>query len=213
MQRTTCFEQMFAANQHGAELSCTKCALRFHYVPRQGARMASVSTPSEETVNEALKCLSQLRDNDHTAKTARTIRSDVEGRKLRKKKPQSQTTTEYNPVHNSGAGPLASAYSTSTPRQQEPEGNPQDSHVIRRWRLLIVSLLQEERMMERQGELAKDGRGCMPVKTLSSRIERKLQHRWLILVSWPLYKKLLDAGRSERSDLTKSVAQKLTSFT
>ena len=64
--------------------------------------MDSVSTQSVATATDAFKHLSQLRDNDYTAKTMRTMISDVEGRKPRKKKPQSQGTIVYNTMHNSG---------------------------------------------------------------------------------------------------------------
>ena len=51
-------------------ISCTKCALSLHHVPRHSARMTSVSTPSSASVQEALlKRMSLLRDNDFTAKT------------------------------------------------------------------------------------------------------------------------------------------------
>ena len=39
-------EQSYTANQHGAWISCARCALRLHYIPRHTARMTSVSTPS-----------------------------------------------------------------------------------------------------------------------------------------------------------------------
>ena len=40
-------EQSYTANQHGAWISCARCAL--HYIPRHTARMTSVSTPSSDT--------------------------------------------------------------------------------------------------------------------------------------------------------------------
>ena len=93
-------EQSYTANQHGAWISCARCALRLHYIPRHTARMTSVSTPS--SVHEALKRMSLLRDNDFTAKAVRDMIPEVEGRKPRKKKPTPQTTIVYNTVYNSG---------------------------------------------------------------------------------------------------------------
>ena len=69
-------EQSYTANQHGARSSCVKCVLRLQCVPRHNARMTSVSTPS----------LSLLRDNDFTAKAVKTMISEVEGRKPRRRK-------------------------------------------------------------------------------------------------------------------------------
>ena len=45
-------EQSYTANQHGACISCAKCALRLQYIPRHTARMTSVSTPSSASVQE-----------------------------------------------------------------------------------------------------------------------------------------------------------------
>ena len=89
-------EQSYTANQHGAWISCARCALRLHYIPRHTARMTSVSTPSSASVQEALKRMSLLRDNDFTAKAVRDMIAEVEGRKPRKKKPTPQTTIVYN---------------------------------------------------------------------------------------------------------------------
>ena len=91
-------EQSYTANQHGAWISCARCAQGLHYIPRHTARMTSVSTPSSASVQEALKRLSLLRDTDFTAKAVRDMIAEVEGRKPRKKKPTPQTTTVYNTV-------------------------------------------------------------------------------------------------------------------
>ena len=90
--------------QHGAWISSARCALRLHYIPRHTARMTSVSTPSSASVQEALKRMSFLRDNDFTAKAVRDMIAEVEGRKPRKKKPTPQTTIVYNTVYNSELG-------------------------------------------------------------------------------------------------------------
>ena len=101
-------EQSDTANQHGAWISCATCALRLHHVPRHSARMTSVSTPSSASVQEALKRMSLLRDNDFTAKAVRTMISEVEGRKPRKKEAPPQTTpctiSEQHPVRQSARG-------------------------------------------------------------------------------------------------------------
>ena len=107
-------EQSYTANQHGAWISCARCALRLHYIPRHTARMTSVSTPSSASVQEALKRMSLLRDNDFTAKAVRDMIAEVEGRKPRKKKPTPQTTIVYNTVYNSGAASSATI-SSGTP--------------------------------------------------------------------------------------------------
>ena len=51
-------EQSYTANQHGAWITCARCALRLHYIPRHTARMTSVSTPSSVSVQQALKRMS-----------------------------------------------------------------------------------------------------------------------------------------------------------
>ena len=111
-------EQSYTANQHGAWISCARCALRLHYVPRHTARMTSDSTPSSASVQEALKRMSLLRDNDFTAKAVRDMIAEVEGRKPRKKKATPQTTIVYNTVYNSGAASSATI-SSGTPVRRE----------------------------------------------------------------------------------------------
>ena len=91
-------EQSYTANQHGAWISCARCAFCLHYIPRHTARMTSVSTPSSASVQEALKRMSLLRDNDFTAKAVRDMIAEVDGRKPRKKKATPQTTIVYNTV-------------------------------------------------------------------------------------------------------------------
>ena len=100
--------------QHGAWISCARCALRLHYIPRHTARLMSVSTPSSASMQEALKRMSLLRDNDFTANAVRDMIADVEGRKPRKKKAPPQPTIVYNTVYNSGA---ASSATISSRRQ------------------------------------------------------------------------------------------------
>ena len=119
-------EQSYTANQHGAWISCARCALR------HTARMTSVSTPSLASVQEALKRTSLSRDNDFTAKAARDMIAEVEGRKPRKKKPTSQTTIVYNTVYNSRAASSATI-SSETPvlRDISTPPSPQSSPTTR----------------------------------------------------------------------------------
>ena len=85
-------EQSYKACHHGAWLSCKKMcstpSLRAEARRSDGFRLTTIG----DDVNEALKRLSQLRDNDCT------VISDVEGRKPRKKKRHSQTKIVYNTV-------------------------------------------------------------------------------------------------------------------
>ena len=74
-------EQSYTANQHGAWISCARCALRLHYIPRHTARMTSVSTPSSASVQEALKRMSLWRDNDFTTKAVKGHDCRGRGRK------------------------------------------------------------------------------------------------------------------------------------
>ena len=85
-------EQCCIVNQHKARISCARCALRLHFVLRHSARMTSVSAPFSASVHETLEQMSLLRDNDFTAKAARTMISEVEGRKPRKMKTPPQPT-------------------------------------------------------------------------------------------------------------------------
>ena len=166
-------EQSYTANQHGAWISCARCARRLHYIPRHTARMTSVSTPSSASVQETLKRMSLLRDNDITAKAVRDTNAEVEGRKLRKKKPTPQTTIVYNTVYTSGAASSA-MISSGTP-------------VCRNFDTTITSVLSDNSSVApiccghppegkdegQTGKCSDDGRG--PVKTLSGRLARKLQ--------------------------------------
>ena len=140
-------EQSYTANQHGAWISCARCALRLHYIPRHTARMTSVSTPSSASVQEALMRMSLLRDNDFTAKAVRDMIAEVEGRKPRKKKPTPQTTI----VYNSGAASSATI-STGTPVRRENSTPPsiQSPPKTRLWRRFVVGMFQKERMRVRR---------------------------------------------------------------
>ena len=144
-------EQSYTANQHGAWISCARCALRLHYIPRHTARMTSVSPPSSVSVQEALKRMSLLRDNDFTAKAVRDMIAEVEGRKPRKKKPTPQTTIVYNTVYNSGATSSATI-SSGTPvrRDISTQPSPRSSPTTRLWRRFVVGILQKERMRVRR---------------------------------------------------------------
>ena len=151
-------EQSYTANQHGAWISCARCALRLHYIPRHTARMTSVSTPSSASVQEALKRMSLRRDNDFTAKAVRDMIAEVEGRKPRKKKPTPQTTIVYNTVYNSGAASSATI-SSGTPvrRDISTPPSPQSSPTTRLWRRFVVGILQKERMrLRRENALMMD---------------------------------------------------------
>ena len=144
-------EQSYTANQHGAWISCARCALRLHYIPRHTARMTSVSTPSSASVQEALKRMSLLRDNDFTAKAVRDMIAEVEGRKPRKKKSTPQTTIVYNTVYNSGAA-SSPTISSETPVRREisTPPSPQSSPITRLWRRFVVGILQKEWMRVRR---------------------------------------------------------------
>ena len=96
-RRQHVLEQSYTANQHGAWISCARCALRLHCVPRHTARMTSVSTPSSASRQETLKRMSILRENDFPAKTVRDMIAEVEERKPRKKK--GSTTTNDRVQH------------------------------------------------------------------------------------------------------------------
>ena len=138
-------------NQHGAWIGCARCALRLHYIPRHTARMTSESTPSSASVQKALKRMSLLRDNDFTAKAVRDMIAEVEGRKPPKKKSTPQTTIVYNTVYNSRAASSATI-SSGTPVRREisTPPSPQFFPITRRWRLLVVSILQKVRMRVRR---------------------------------------------------------------
>ena len=135
-------EQSYTANQHGAWISCARCALRLYT-----ARMTSVSTPSSASVQEALKRMSLLRDNDFTAKAVRDMIAEVEGRKPRKKKPTPETMIVS--MYNSGAASSATISS----------GNPVP--ITRRWRLSVESILQTEKDESTTEKCSDDGRGLV----------------------------------------------------
>ena len=176
-------EQSSTANQHGAWISCARRALRLQCIPRHTARMTSVSTPSSASVQEALKRMSLLRDNDFTAKAVRDMIAEVEGRKPRKKKPTPQTTIVYNTVYNSGDDQL---------------GN---SSAQRHFDTIITSVLSDNSSVAPTRCGRSDG-GRGPVKTLSGRLARKLQ-RSASLVNAGLSKQIqtvLDAATVDRCD-------------
>ena len=155
--------------------------------------MTSVSTPSSASVQEALKRMSLLRDNNFTANAVRDMIAEVEGRKPRKKKPTPQTTIVYNTVYNSGAASSATI-SLGTPVRT------QSSPTTLLWRRLVVGILQKGNDETQTGKCSDDGRG--PVKTLSGRLARKLQ-RSASLVNAGLSKQIqmvLDAATVDRCD-------------
>ena len=176
-------EQSHTANQHGAWISCARCALRLHYIPRHTARMTSVSTPSSASVQKALKRMSLLRDNDFTAKAVRDMIAEVEGRKPQKKKPTPQTTIVYNTVYNSGAASSATI-SSGTPVRRDMstppshQSSPHNSSVAP----ICCGHLPEGKDESQTGKCFDDGRG--PEKMLSGRLARSSSEvlRWSMLV-------------------------------
>ena len=76
-------------------------------------------------VEEALKRMSLLRDNDFTAKAVRDMIAEIEGRKPRKKKAPPQPTIVYNTVYDSGAASSATISSgTPVPREISTPPSP-----------------------------------------------------------------------------------------
>ena len=157
-------EQSYTANQHGAWISCARCALRLHYIPRHTARMTSVSTPSSASVQEALKRMSLLRDNDFTAKAARDMIAEVEGRKPRKKKPTPQTTIVYNCDDQLGNSSAQRHFDTTITSVLSDNSSAAP---------IFCGHPPEGKDESQTGKCSDDGRG--PVKTLSGRLARKLQ--------------------------------------
>ena len=169
-------EQSYTTNQHGAWISCARCALRLHYVPRHTARMTSVSTASSASVQEALKRMSLLRDNDFTAKTVTDMIAEVEGRKHRKKKAPPQPTIVYNTVYISGAASSATISSgTTVHREISTPPTPRVSPMTRCWRLFCPEHPSVGTDQSATGKCSDNGRGI--VKNLSGRLARKLQRR------------------------------------
>ena len=113
--------------------------------------VTSVSTPSSASVQEALKRMTLLRDNDFAAKAVKDMIAEVEGRKPRKKKAPPQPTIVYNTVHNPGAASSATI-SSATPvhREISTPPTPRASPITRRWRLFVVSILQTETIRVRR---------------------------------------------------------------
>ena len=192
-------EQRYTANQHGAWISCARCALRLHCIPRHTARMTSVSTPSSASVQEALKPMSLLRDNDFTAKAVRDMIAEVEGRKLRKKKPTPQTTIVYKTVYNSGAASSATI-SSGTPVRRDISTPPSVFSDNSSVAPICCGHPPEGKDESQTGKCSDDGRGL--AKTLSGRLARKLQ-RSASLVNAGLSKQIetvLDAATVDRCD-------------
>ena len=162
--------------------------------------MTSVSTPSSASVQEALKRMSLLRENDFTAKAVRDMIAEVEGRKPRKKKATPQTTIVYNTVYNSGAASSATI-SSGTPVQRNFDTTitsvlPDNSSLAPLCREHPPEGKDENPTRKRTD----DGRGL--VKTLSGRLARKLQ-RSASLVNAGLSKNIqtvLDTATVDRCD-------------
>ena len=191
-------EQSYTANQHGAWISSARCALRLHYIPRHTARMTSVSTPSSASVQEALKRMSFLRDNDFTAKAVRDMIAEVEGRKPRKKKPTPQTTIVYNTVYNSELGNSSAQRHFDTTITSVLSDNSSVAPIC-------CGHPPEGKDESQTGKCSDDGRG--PVKTLSGRLARKLQ-RSASLVNAGLSKQIqtvLDAATVDRCDFCRDL--------
>ena len=143
-------EQSYTANQHGAWISCARCAFRPHYIPRHTARMTSVSTPSSASVQEARKRMSLLRDNDHGEGGKG---HDCRSRRTEASKEETDTTNDdrVQHVYNSGAASSA-MISSGTPvrRDISTPPSPQSSPTTRLWRRFVVGILQKERMRVRR---------------------------------------------------------------
>ena len=127
-------EQSYTANQHGAWISCARCALHLHYVPRHTAQMTSVSTPSSASVQEALKRMSLLRDNDFTAKAVRDMIAEVEGRKPRKKDRVQHYVQFWSGIQCDQLG-------NSSAQRNFDTTITSASPITRRWRLFVVGIL------------------------------------------------------------------------
>ena len=167
-------EQSYTLNPHGAWISCARCALRLHYIPRHTARMTSVSTPSLASVQEALKRMSLLRDNDFTAKAVRNM--ICRGRGTEASKEETDTTNDDRVQH--------CVQFRSGIQCDDQFGN---SSSQRHFDTTITSVLSDKSSVaptccghppegkgeSQTGKYSDDGRGL--VKTLSGRLARKLQ--------------------------------------
>ena len=196
MSRTACT---------GAELHCKptrnvdQC---LHYIPRHTARMTSVSTPSSASVQEALKRMSLLRDNDFTAKAVRG--HDCRSRGTEASTEETDTTNDDRVQH--------CVQFRSGIQCDDQLGN---SSAQRHFDTTITSVLShnlsvapiccghppEGKDESQTGKCSDDGRG--PVKTLSGRLARKLQRNASSLVNAGLSKQIqtvLDAATVDRRD-------------
>ena len=164
--RTACTGTELHCKPNGAWISCSRCAFRLHYIPRHTARKTSVSTPSSASVQEALKRMSLLRDNDFAAGAV------------------------SNTVYNSGAASSATI-SSGTPVRREisTPPSPQSSPITRLWRRFIVGILQKEKMRVRRENAQ------MMDEDLWKRCRDAWHgnfseaHRWLMLVSQRIFKR------------------------
>ena len=121
------------------------------------------------------------------AKTVKTLISDLGRRNLCRKQRSCATmctTREHNPVRRSD---LWHQHTTSHHQHRKSHQATRSAlNVIRRWRLLIVSDLQEEQMKERLERSPHDGRRCVLVNRLCLDVLHgsfSEGHRWSILVS------------------------------
>ena len=201
LSRRVCTEQSYTANQHGAWISCARCALRLHYIPRHTARMTSVSTPSSASVQEALKRMSLLeRQRLHGEGGGE---HDCRSRGTEASKEEVDTTNDDRVQHR--------VQFWSGIQCDDQLGN---SSAQRSFDTTITSVLSDNSSLaplccehppegkdeSQTGKCTDDGRGF--VKTLSGRLARKLQ-RSASLVSAGLSKQIqtmLDAATVDRCD-------------
>ena len=194
-------EQSYTANQHGAWISCARCALRLHYIPRHTARMTSVSTPSSASVQEALKRMSLLRDERLHGEGGEG--HDCRSRGTEASKEEVDTTNDDRVQHR--------VQFWSGIQCDDQLGN---SSAQRNFDTTITSVLSDNSSLaplccehppegkdeSQTGKCTDDGRGL--VKTLSGRLARKLQ-RSASLVNAGLSKQfqtVLDAATVDRCD-------------
>ena len=163
-------EQSYTANQHGAWISCARCALRLHHIPRQTARMRSVSTPSSASVQEALKRMSLFERQRLHGEGGEG--HDCRSRGTEASKEEMDTTNDDHVQHR--------VQFWSGIQCDDQLGNPSAQRnfdttitsVLSRQLVCGAELLWASSRRERM-RVFDDGRG--PVKTLSGRLALKLQ--------------------------------------
>ena len=183
-------EQSCTANQHGAWTRCARCVLRLHHVPRHSVldevRLNTVIGISVGGSGTSVTSERQRLHGEGGEDCAlRSRGADLERRRLHHK-----TTAVYNIVCTSGAA--ASPTSGSGMLMHRKISTPPSLGfflVTRRWRLFVVSLLEEESTRERrenalmmEQDLCRKCRGVL----LGSSSE---VHRWSMVVSHPQFRR------------------------